>query len=139
MKFDHKEAFALGLFGSGSLLGDGVGNCKLVSVSEPFSWHCSWASSSWRIYSWLQSIHRYVVWKSRLRNDWKCCHHCAASRLRTHHLCITSTHWHWLRQLCAEPWVQARLKKSLQVHSLVEKQKAAPGGEDDGMKLGVGL
>lgn len=61
MKFDHKEAFALGLFGSGSLLGDGVGNCKLVSVSEPFSWHCSWASSSWRIYSWLQSIHWYVV------------------------------------------------------------------------------
>lgn len=81
----------------------------------------------------------FGVWKSRLRNDWKCCHHCAASRLRTHHLCITSTHWHWPRQLCAEPWVQARLKKSLQVHSLVEKQKAAPGGEDDGMKLGVGL
>lgn len=37
MEFGHKGAFALSLFGSGSLLGDGVGNCKLVSMSEPFS------------------------------------------------------------------------------------------------------
>lgn len=32
-----KAAFSLGLFGSGSLLGYGVGNCKPVLTGEPFS------------------------------------------------------------------------------------------------------